>query len=110
MKAEEVVGLIGILLGLFLFGILINLDYIRISILITIGGLFFFIFYTKNSYAIFGLSVLIFALLLHLFFQSPLEITKNQVNFVFPENYIPTIILFLIIIFGFALAYKSTGK
>jgi len=115
MKVEEVVGLIGILLGLFLFGNFINLNYIHLSILLIIGGLMFFIFYTKNTYAILGLTVLTFTLLLYLFSPISLETSENNTNLTFggyklPENYIPTIILFLIVFFGFAIAYKSTGK
>jgi len=114
MKFEEVVGLLGLLLGLFLFGILINLDYFSLSILIAIGGLIFFILYTKNTYIIFGCMVLVFVLLLYLFNPPGLEFVGNQTNITsplpshFPEYYIPTIVLLLIVIIGFAIAYKAS--
>jgi membrane-bound ClpP family serine protease len=117
MKVDEIVGLIGILLGLFLFGMLINLDYFHLSILLIIGGLIFFILYTKNTYAIFGLTILTFALLLYLFTPSPFETPENQTNitapfggYKLPSYYIPTIILFLIVILGFVIAYKGINK
>jgi len=114
MKTEEIVGLLGILLGLFLFGMLITMDAISLSILLIIGGLTFFVLYTKNTYAIFGLTVLIFVLLLYLFLPIGLEqfFVGNQTegNFIqFPDYYLPAIVLLLIVIGGFLIAYKASG-
>ncbi len=118
MKTEEIVGLLGILFGLFLFGILIAMDPISLTILISIGGLVFFILYTKNTHAIFGLTVLLFVLLLYLFLPGTLEqvFTGNQTGgnvtvpgIQVPDYYLPTIVLLLIVIGGFLIAYKASG-
>ncbi len=101
MKAEEIIGLIAILCAIFIFGFLIEIEYISLAILLIIGGLIFFVLYTKNSYAIFGVTVLIFVLLFYLWSQF-----KSGLVISFSENYLGTIILFLIIILGFGIAYK----
>lgn len=118
MKTEEIAGLLGILIGLFLFGILIAMDPVSLSILMAIGGLIFFVLYTKNSYAIFGLTVLVFVLLFYLFLPPSLEqvFAGNQTagnvtapGTQFPDYYLPTIALLLIVIIGFLIAYKASG-
>lgn len=101
MKVEEIIGLLSILCAIFLFGLLIKIDQISLAILLIIGGLIFFVLYTKNNYAIFGVVVLIFSLLLTLAYR-----TKGWPKPVFSDYYISTIILFLIIILGFTIAYS----
>ncbi len=101
MKAEEVVGLIAILFAIFIFGLLIKIEPISLAILLIIGGLVFFVLYTKNNYAIFGVIVLIFALLLKLMYQ-----TEIKSKIIFSDYYLSAIILFLIIIVGFSIAYS----
>ncbi len=101
MKAEEVVGLVAILFAIFIFGLLIKIEPISLAILLIIGGLIFFVLYTKNNYAIFGVIVLIFALLLKLMYQ-----TEIKSKIIFSDYYLSAIILFLIIIVGFSIAYS----
>ena len=101
MKVEESIGLFAILCAIFLFGLLIKIDQISLAILLIIGGLIFFVLYTKNNYAIFGVVVLIFSLLLTLAYR-----TEGWPKIVFSDYYISTIILFLIIILGFTIAYS----
>ncbi len=101
MKVEESIGLFAILCAIFLFGLLIKIDQISLAILLIIGGLIFFVLYTKNNYAIFGVVVLIFSLLLTLAYR-----TEGWPKIVFSNYYLSTIILFLIIILGFTIAYS----
>ena len=102
MKAEEMVGILSILCAIFLFGLLVKLEPIALAILLIIGGLIFFTLYTKNNHAVFGVLVLIFALLFYLIYQ-----TESGLGLVFSDYYISVIILFLIIIAGFLIAYKA---
>ncbi|RLJ01984.1 MAG: hypothetical protein DRP10_02655 [Candidatus Aenigmatarchaeota archaeon] len=100
MKVEEIIGLLSILCAIFLFGLLIKIDQISLAILLIIGGLIFFVLYTKNNYAIFGVVVLIFSLLLTFVYR------EGWPKIVFSNYYTSTIILFLIIILGFTIAYS----
>ena len=100
MKVEESIGLFAILCAIFLFGLLIKIDQISLAILLIVGGLIFFVLYTKNNYAIFGVVVLIFSLLLTFAYR------EGWPKIVFSNYYISTIILFLIIILGFIIAYS----
>jgi hypothetical protein len=105
MKAEEIGGLIALLFAVFIFGLLIKMEPIFLAILLVIGGLIFFVLYTKNNYAIFGVIVLIFALLLNLMYQ-----TEINSKIIFSDYYLSTIVLFLIIIVGFLIAYKLLNQ
>jgi hypothetical protein len=121
MIAREIIGLLGIVFGLFLFGMFMNMNYISLLILLALGGIFFFAVYLKNAYATIGLVVLAFALILYLFSPSGIEglpienetgttnFTAPTVTYNFPDYYIPTIVLLLVVIVGFVMAYKASN-
>lgn len=105
MKVEEIFGLFALLFAVFLFGLLIKIEPISLAILLVIGGLVFFVLYIKNNYAVFGVTVLIFVLLFYLIYK-----TESAPKLIFSDYYLSTIILFLIIIVGFSIAYKLLSQ
>ncbi|MCK4429295.1 MAG: hypothetical protein KAU95_02880 [Candidatus Aenigmarchaeota archaeon] len=105
MKTEEVIGLLAILCAILVIGFVMEIEQITLIILLVVGGLLFFVLYTKNTYAIFGMVALISALLFYLMHQ-----TENLLPLTLPENYLPTIILIIIVIVGLVIAYNLSKQ
>ena len=103
MKTEEVIGLLAILCAILVIGFVIEIEQITLIVLLIVGGLLFFVLYTKNTYAIFGVLALISALLFYLSYQ-----TESIISTAFPEDYLPTIILMMIVIIGLVIAYSMS--
>jgi hypothetical protein len=108
MTDTKILGVIALLFALFVFGIIVGASPIQLAIVLIIGGLIFLAVTVKESFAIVGFIVLIFALLFYLIY--PLQPIANfQIQN--PEQYFSTLIVLAIVIVALYVAFRaSAGK
>ncbi len=107
MAENTYLGLLAILFAIFIFGMIFGTDPMKLLVILAIGALVFLLMTIKDTTVIMGLVVLIFALLFYLMY--PIQ-GVAQFHFSASEDYFGGVLLILIVIVGFVLAYKATGK
>lgn len=104
MKAEEIIGLLMLLVAIFIFGLLLEVQMLQLIAMLIIGGLVFLVIFIKNPYALIGGITLIFALIVYLFYS------EGSQSISLSGDFLSTILLMLVVIGGFALAYFAVSK
>jgi len=100
------IGLLATLFAVFIFGMIVGTEPLKLAILLIVGGLVFLVITTKENVAVMGFTVLIFALLFYLMY--PMD---KIANFTIknPSNYFSILIVIAIILVALIVAYKGTS-